>query len=133
MSLTQEKALYAAAGDPKNLEAGKRPYWLLQTLGKPRKLSAKSRSFDHPNSPIIKAGRWAVRARWYLNTSVDARDKRRSYRLLPELNYIEVSAIIQEHDLEFQHAGGRQGSTAESTLGDTAHDRIMKHNFATYK
>ena len=52
-------------------------------------------------------------------------------KLLPDKVLIKVSTIIQELDLEFQHEA-RPGSTAESSLKEASHDRIMSHNFATY-
>ena len=94
-------------------------------------LKTKRRAFDHVRAPILKAKTWVVRARWYLSTADDHRAKRQGYKLLPEFHYIPVSTIIQEHGVAFAHAG-REGTTAESTLGEAEHDRLMSHNFATY-
>ena len=75
---------------------------------------------------------WVVKGQWYLSTSLDPRDKRQSYKLLPDYHYIEVKSVVQEMDLSFQHEG-REGSAAESTFSDSSHDRVMCHNFASYK
>ena len=72
-----------------------------------------------------------MRVKWYLSTSDHPRDKRQSYKLLPDANYVDVQTIIQEEGLDFGHEG-RDGSAAECTLRETDHDRIMCHNFATY-
>ena len=82
-SIAAEK-LYAAAGDPKNLERGGRPYWLLRTLGKARKISEKKgvRAWDSPKATTIKKGTWAVRAQWYVSTAIDPNQKRHGYKLL---------------------------------------------------
>ena len=73
-----------------------------------------------------------MRVQWYLSTSENPRDKRQSYKLLPEINYLDdVRTVIQEEGLAFRHEG-RSGSAAESTLDDDQHDRIMSHNFASY-
>ena len=131
-SIAAEK-LYAAAGDPKNLERGGRPYWLLRTLGKARKISEKKgvRAWDSPKATTIKKGTWAVRAQWYVSTAIDPNQKRHGYKLLPGYVYVEVKTIIQEHGLEFQHEG-RAGSGAECTMRDADHTRVMQHNFASY-
>ena len=62
----ESEKLYAAAGDPNNLERGGRPYWLLRTLGKARKINGKGvRAWDSPKATLIKNA-WAVRAQWYI-------------------------------------------------------------------
>ena len=124
--------LYAAIGNPKSLERGGRPYWLFRSAAKSFKCSNKLRAFSHPRAPIIKRGTWVVKGQWYLSTALNPRDKRQSYKLLPEYHYIEVKSVVQEHDLCFQHEG-RQGSAAESTFADSSHDRVMCHNFSSYK
>jgi hypothetical protein len=126
-------ALYAAAGDPKNLERGGRPYWLLRTAGKAFKSSGKLRAFAHPKAPTIKAKTWVVKAQWYLSTALDHRAKRHAYKLLNEYHFIKVESIIQEPGLDFARGfRATAGCSAESTLGDDAHTRIMGHNFASY-
>ena len=129
---TCDDSLYAAAGDPKNLERGGRPYWLLCTASsRAFQTKSKLRAFGHAKSPIFKAKTWVVRAQWYVSTADNPRAKRQSYKLLPDYVYITVPSIIQEHDLQFKHEG-RSSSNAECTLDDAAHDRIMSHNFASY-
>ena len=126
-------SLYAAAGDPKNLERGGRPYWLFRTgASKAFKSNSKLRAFGHPNAPIIKPKTWVVRGQWYLSTADDPNQRLQKYKLLPDYHYITVSSVIQEHGLEFQHEG-RSRSAAESTLHGDSHDRIMAHNFASYR
>ena len=125
------KYLFAAAGDPKQLERGGRPYWLLRICSAPYKASTKLKAWDDPRATVIPRGTWVVRAQWYLSTAEDHRAKRHGYKLLPEKVLVKVSTIIQELDLEFQHEG-RAGTAAECVLSDEAHDRIMSHNFATY-
>ena len=125
------KFLFAAAGDPKQLERGGRPYWLLRICSAPYNSRTKLKAWDHPKATTIPAKTWVVRAQWYLSTAEDHRAKRQGYKLLPEKVLVKVSTIIQELDLDFQHEG-RAGTAAESVLSDEAHDRIMGHNFATY-
>ena len=124
-------SLYAAAGDPKSLERGGRPYWLLRTAGTARKLSSKVRAFEDPKAPTFRTGTWVVRAQWYLSTADDVRARRQSYKLIPEYHYVAVSTMVQESGLQFIHAS-RDSSSAESTFGEDEHDRIMAHNFGTY-
>ena len=123
--------LFAAAGDPKNLERGGRPYWLLRITANPFKCNSKLRAWADPKATIIPAKTWVVKAQWYLSTADDHRDKRQGYKLLSDPVYVKVSTIIQELGLQFQHEG-RAGSDALSTLGEAEHDRIMGHNFASY-
>ena len=66
-----------------------------------------------------------------MSTAEDHRIRQQKYKLLPDKVLIKVSTIIQELDLEFQHEA-RPGSTAECSLKEASHDRIMGHNFATY-
>jgi hypothetical protein len=122
---------HAAAGDPKQLERGGRPYWLLRICAAPYKCSTKLKAWNDPKATIIPRGTWVVRAQWYLSTAEDHRDKRHGYKLLPDKVLIKLSTIIQERDLEFKHEGCT-GTAAESVLSGEAHNRIMGHNFATY-
>ena len=90
-------SLYAAAGDPKNLERGGRPYWLLRTASsKAFETKKKLRAFDHAKAPIIKPKTWVIRAQWYLSTATDPRAKRHAYKLLPDYVYVTVASIVQE-------------------------------------
>eukprot|EP00966_Prymnesium_polylepis_P320525 7376909-Prymnesium_polylepis.1 len=125
------KLLFAAAGDPKQLERGGRPYWLLRIDSPPYKSTTRLKAWDDPKATIIPRGTWVVRAQWYVSTAESLRDKRQGYKLLPGKVLVKVSSIIQELDLEFQHEG-RAGTAAECVLSDATHDRIMGHNFATY-
>ena len=126
--------IYAAAADPKNLERGGRPYWLLRTLGKAVRLTSKRRAWAAPNAPTIPTKTWVVLAQWYLSTAADHHSKRQGYKLLDGHAYIRVSSIIQEHGLEFQHEGRNttQEFASESTLKAESHARLQEHNFASY-
>jgi hypothetical protein len=61
--------LFAAAGDPKQLERGGRPYWLLRILAEPYKCGTKMRAWDHPKATVIPRQTWVVRAQWYVALS----------------------------------------------------------------
>ena len=65
-SFDEGNYLFAAAGDPRNLDTDGRPYWLLRIAGKPFKCGAKVRAWDAPNATIIPRNTWVVRAQWYI-------------------------------------------------------------------
>ena len=104
-SFTAGKFLFAAAGDPKALERGGRPYWLLRILGKPYTCGTKLRAWDDPKATVIPAKTLVVKAQWYMSTADDHRVKQQKYKLMPDKVLVKVSTIIQELDLEFKHEG----------------------------
>ena len=63
-SLKTGKHLFAAAGDPKALERGGRPYWLLRILTAPFKLQSRRRAWDDPKATVLPAKTFVVKAQW---------------------------------------------------------------------
>ena len=63
-SVNAGKLLFAAAGDPKQLERGGRPYWLLRVASVPFKLQSKRKAWDDPKATVLPAKTLVVRAQW---------------------------------------------------------------------
>ena len=114
------ESLYAAFASFR--ERGNRSYWLLMTKS----------AADTAKGPIkvaggstIRTGQWVVKAQWYSSTS-DAQG-RKSYKLLPELVYVPIAALVQEHALEWLHEGRSGG---ESILSQKSHLALISHNYS---
>lgn len=119
--------LLAAAADPQTIQKGGHPYWLLRVRSKAYALKGPFR-FADPQIPTMKKGTIVVRAQWYELTS-SPREKRRSYKLLPNKVLVPVTAIIQEQDLDFMRGGSELG---DCCFTDEMHARVMSHNLSNY-
>jgi hypothetical protein len=67
-----------------------------------------------------------VEAQWYESTSDD--QGRKSYKLIEGTVHVPVTALVQEHGLEWAREG--RGPSGESLLSKESHLALMSHNFS---
>ena len=79
-----------------------------------------------PGGRTIACNQWYIEAQWYLSTSDD--QGRKSYKLEPEIVYIPVGSLVQEHGLSWEREG--RGVNGESILSNNSHLALMSHNFS---
>ena len=105
-------------------ELGGRPYWLLLTKSK----ALTNKTIKVPGGATIPKNQYYVEAQWYLS-SYDIRGCKK-YKLLDGIVHVPVSTLVQEHELEWEHAGRTGG---ESTLKEVCHAALMQHNYSNVK
>ena len=146
--------LYALYGDPRELERGGHPYWLIAVIKNPYQ-APKGLKCAQGNTVAMK--NWIVNARWYSCTSDDPNHK--AYTLLPvppnplpkdhPANvspppwtcacgqdsphvHVRLSSFVTETGIEW--ARYQEGRTADrpstGVLSDVGHLAIMRHNFS---
>jgi len=144
--MVQEPAvsLYAVYADPKQLEAGHHPYWLVETLRHPYKAP---KGLKDGLGVTIREGTWIVDAHWFKCKSDDPTHK--AYQKLhielavpadndaaPNENathyahsvvHLPMKAFVTEVQLEWARYSPRLES---GVLSDHGHLAIMKHNFS---
>jgi hypothetical protein len=146
-------ALYALYGDPRELEKGGHPYWLVAVQRNPY---AAPKGLKCAQGHTINKGNWVVNARWYSCTSDDPNHK--SYELLPVLPptppdpdqlppvcicgqasphvHVRMSSFVTEVGLEWAHyAMCRPSGTgplrpSTEVFSDASHLSVMRHNFS---
>ena len=144
--------LYALYGDPRELERGGHPYWLIAVTNNPYQ-APKWLKCAQGNTIAMK--NWIVNARWYSCTSDDPNHK--AYELLPVRPtplpnghspnapappclcgqhhphvHVRLSSFVTETGLEW--ARYQQGRTADrlstGVFSDVGHLAVMRHNFS---
>ena len=121
---TPEKSLFAAYADPKKLERGGHPYWLVLCTKLPY---AAPKGLKDSLGKKITAGHYIIDVQWYECTSDDPNHK--AYRLLTEGGtvHIKISALVTEVGLTWAHYSPRFST---GVLSDESHLSIMRHNFS---
>mmetsp|Transcript_38432 Transcript_38432/g.63664 ORF Transcript_38432/g.63664 Transcript_38432/m.63664 type:complete len:696 (+) Transcript_38432:3650-5737(+) len=142
MLLQPPIALYAVYADPRRLEAGQHPYWLVETRCHPY---AAPRGLKDAYSITITVGTYIVDVNWFQCTSNDPNHK--AYKKLDVLEptseernanekdvdascsvvHLKMKAFITETCLEWAHFSPRLGT---GVFADESHLRLMRHNFS---
>jgi hypothetical protein len=115
--------LYAAYASYRE-ELGGRPYWLLLTKSK----ALTGQTIKVPGGTTIAKNQYYVEAQWY-RASYDSKSCKK-YKLLDGIVHVPVSALVQEHELEWEHEGRTGG---ENTLKEACHAALMQHNYSNVK
>jgi len=135
-------ALYAVYADPRRLEAGQHPYWLVETTRHPY---AAPRGLKDVQGATITIGTYIVDVYWFKCTSNDPNHK--AYKKLDVLEptseernanekdvdascsvvHLKMKAFITETCLEWAHFSPRLGT---GVFADESHLRLMRHNFS---
>ena len=126
MAECEPVATYAVYADPKNLDTGKHPYWLIETVGHPYSAphGLKDAWFQ-----TIRVGTWIVDIQWFQCTSEDPNHK--SYKKLDGApTHLPMKAFITEKALEWAHFSPRLGT---GVLSDESHMKLMRHNFSNVR
>lgn len=103
-------------------ERGDRSYWLLLTKSGGKQAE---KAIKVAGGTSIRAKQWVVEGQWYASTSDD--QGRKSYKLLPEIVYVPVASLVQEHGLEWHHEGRSGG---DSILSQKSHLALISHNYS---
>ena len=119
----QPDKLYAAYASYRE-ELGGRPYWLLLTKSK----ALTGQTIKVPGGTTIAKNQYYVEAQWY-RASYDSKSCKK-YKLLDGIVHVPVSALVQEHELEWEHEGRTGG---ENTLKEACHAALMQHNYSNVK
>lgn len=146
--------LYALYGDPRELERGGHPYWLIAVQ---RNAYKAPRGLKCAQGNTIAINNWIVNARWYSCTSNDPNHK--AYELLPvplpdshPLNapppvcacgqqsphvHVRLSSFVTEVGLEWARylpgryqEGGAASRPSTGVFSDHGHLAVMRHNFS---
>ena len=117
------ESLYAVYADPKQLEAGRHPYWLVESTCHPYKAP---RGLKDPWDQTIAVDTWIVDVHWFECTSEDPNHK--AYRkLLGAATHLTMKAFVTERGLKWAHYSPRLNT---GVFSDESHLCVMRHNFS---